>query len=303
MKDRKTKAGQYMIELQKWRSIMALAACCITLLCTAAAVIWAIVWHMEESGKALHAFRFFTTLSNSLTFFAAGFIFPYAINGIRMKRLIYPRWLSLVHYSGTVCTTLTFVFAMAFILPYDRKMALGGSNFFLHLVCPLAVLISFMMVESCYDYRKKDTLVCLIPLMIYSLVYTTMVVFVGEANGGWPDMYKLNTFVPFYVGFPAVWLLALGISYAINRVSSALYRKRQEDMLFSLNRYIDPIELKLEVYELGKLYGASDDENDLSIPFDLLTQLADHYTKGTDIDDLYNMYTAGMLAGVKEKGR
>ena len=282
---------------------MALVACCITLLCTSSAVIWAIVRHMSEGEGPLHAFRYFTTLSNSYTFFAAGFIFPYAINGIRMKRLIYPRWLSLFHYSGTVCTTLTLVFAMAFILPYDKQMALGGSNFFLHLICPLAVLISFMMVESSYQYRKKDTFICLIPLMIYSAVYTTMVVFVGEGNGGWPDMYKLNTFVPIYVGFPAVWLLALGISFVINKVSSRLFKNRQDEMLFSLNRYIDPVELKLEVYELGRLYGASDDENDLSIPYDLLKQLADHYTEGTDIDDLYNMYTAGLLAGVKEKGR
>ncbi|MBO4819067.1 MAG: hypothetical protein J5528_02905 [Firmicutes bacterium] len=301
MREKKTKAGQFIIELQEWRSIMALIACCITLACTSVCVIWAVVRHMEGGEGPMHAFRYFTTLSNSLTFFAAGFIFPYAINGIRMKRLIYPRWLSLVHYSGTVCTTLTFVFAMVFILPYNKEMALGGSNFFLHLICPIAVLISFMMVESSYEYRKKDTLICLIPLMMYSILYTTKVVVIGEVNGGWPDMYMLNTFLPFYLSFPAVWLLALAISFGINRFSSFLFKKRQNDMLFSLNRYIDPVELKLEVYELGRLYGTCDDENDLSIPYDLLKQLAGHYTEGTTLDELFRMYTAGLLAGVNEK--
>ena len=295
------KAGQYMIELQKGRSILALIACSITLCFTSASIIWAVVRHMAEGNSPLHAFRYFTTLSNTVTFFAAGFIFPYAINGIRMKRLIYPRWLSMVHYSGTVCTTLTLVFSMVFILPYDRQMALGGSNFFLHLVCPIAVLVSFEMVESSYEYRKKDTFICLIPLLIYSLLYTTMVVVIGEGNGGWPDMYKLNTFAPFYVSFPVVWIIAIGISFVINRSSSYFVKKREEDMLFSLKRYINPVELKLEVYELGRLYGKCDDENDLSIPFDLLSLLANHYTKGTDLDELYQMYTAGLLAGVKEK--
>ena len=72
-------------------------------------------------------------------------------------------------------------------------------------------------------------------------------------------------------------------------------------MLFSLKRYIDPVELKLEVYELGRLYGTCDDENDLSIPYDLLKQLAGHYTEGTTLDELFRMYTAGLLAGVNEK--
>ena len=301
MKSKKGEAGQYMIELQKSRSILALIACCITLICTSMSIIWAIVGRVKAGVSPFDAFRYFTTLSNSLTFFAAGFIFPYAVNGIRMNRLIYPRWLSMVHYSGTVCTTLTFVFAMVFILPYDKQMALGGSNFFLHLICPLAVLFSFEMVESSYIYRKKDTLICLIPLFIYSVVYTSMVVFIGEERGGWSDMYKLNTFVPAYVSFPVVWLLALAIAFAINKSSSYLVKKREEDMLFSLKRFIDPVELKLEVYELGKTYGKNDDINDLSIPFDLLTLLANHYTKGTDIDDLYSMYTSGLLAGVKEK--
>ena len=290
-----------MIELQQGRSILALIACVITLVFTSGAIIAAIAGRVRSGLSPLHAFRYFTTLSNTVTFFASGFIFPYAINGIRMKRFVYPRWLSMVHYSGTVCTTLTFVFAMTFILHYDKHMAIGGSNFFLHVICPIAVLISFEMVESGYEYRIKDALICLIPLLIYSLVYTTQVVFIGEANGGWPDMYKLNTFVPIYFSFPFMWLLAIGISFAINRSSSYLIRKREENMLFSLKRFIDPVEIKLEVFELGRFYGANDDENDLSIPFDLLTLLANHYTKGTDIDDLYSMYTSGLLAGVKEK--
>ncbi len=301
MKAKKSEARQYMIELQQGRSVMALIACIITLVFTSGAIIAAVAGRVRSGLSPLHAFRFFTTLSNSLTFFASGFIFPYAVNGIRMKRFVYPRWLSMVHYSGTVCTTLTFVFAMTFILYYDPQMAIGGSNFFLHVICPIAVLISFEMVESGYSYRIKDAFICLIPLLIYSLVYTTMVVFIGEARGGWDDMYKLNTFVPFYLSFPFMWALAIGISFAINRSSSYLIRKREKDMLFSLDRFIDPVEIKLEVFELGRFYGAHDDENDMSIPFDLLRMLADHYSMGVDLKGLVEMYTSGLLAGIEEK--
>ena len=290
-----------MIELQQGRSIMALIACVITLVFTSGAIIAAIAGRVRSGLSPLHAFRYFTTLSNTVTFFASGFIFPYAVNGVRMKRFVYPRWLSMVHYSGTVCTTLTFVFAMTFILHYDRHLAIGGSNFFLHVICPIAVLISFEMVESGYEYRIKDAFVCLIPLLIYSLLYTTEVVFIGEANGGWPDMYKLNTFVPFYLSFPFMWALAIGISFAINRSSSYFIKQREKNMLFSLKRFIDPVEIKLEVFELGRFYGQSDDENDMSIPLDLLRMLSEHYTEGVVLEDLVEMYTAGLMAGVGER--
>ena len=124
-------------------------------------------------------FRFFTTLSNILTALASGFIIPYAVNGIRKQRFSYPKWMSMMHCSGTICTTLTFVFAMAFILPFNRESAIGGYNFYLHVICPLAVLISFFMVEINKKFTYKDMFICVFPAFIYTVVYLVMVAFVS----------------------------------------------------------------------------------------------------------------------------
>ena len=40
------------------------------------------------------------------------FTIPFAINGLRKKRFVYPRWLFLLHYTGTLCTPMTFVYLL-----------------------------------------------------------------------------------------------------------------------------------------------------------------------------------------------
>ena len=286
---------QHIIELQKWRSVTALIACSVTLLFSSGAIMGSIIYFCNEGHGPLFAFRYFTTLSNTVTFFASGFIFPFAVNGVRMKRFVYPKWLAMLHYAGTICTTLTFIFAMAFILPTNKELAIGGNNFFLHIVCPIAVLVCYEMVESGFKYKKREILICLIPLVIYSFVYLTMVVFVG----GWDDMYMLNIFVPAYVSLPAVWLLAFLTAYAINKSSSLFISRREKDMLSSFEEDLDPIAVRIEVFSLGKHYGKHDDKNDMSVPYDVLELLADKL--GIDIRDLVKVYMAGLLSGIEER--
>ena len=290
------KANQYMIALHKWRSVMALIACTVSLVCTAVAVCGSIVLYVKDDAELSELFRYFTTLSNIITALASAFIIPFAINGIRLHRFVYPKWLSLLHYSGTICTTLTFVFAFAFILPTNRELAIGGYNTYLHVVCPLAVLISFEMVEDNYKFSKKDMFLCLTPFIIYSLVYLVMVVFTGK----WEDMYMITYFVPAYVSLPAMWLLALGVAFTIRKLTNALIQKRQKKITAAFDeREYDKVELNIEVFGLGRFYGHHDDEDDLSVPYDILDTLAKKYS--LNVYDLLQIYNKGLIDGVKER--
>ena len=292
-----SKTGLYFIQLHKWRSIVALVACVITLGCS----IYAIDTHMieiaREGQEIVSMFRYFTNLSNSLTATASAFIIPYAINGIRMKRFIYPKWLSLLHYAGTICTTLTFIFAMTFIMSYDKQMAVGGHNLFLHVICPIAVFICFEMVEDDYLYTWKDMFVCLIPFFAYSVLYITQVVFIGEENGGWHDLYKVNTFVPFYVSFPAIYALAIVIAMIIRKTCNDMVLKSREKMLAEFDASIDPIQVESDIFCMGRYCGIHDDKNDFTIPYDMLDNLSQRFSM--DVDDLMNMYTKGISEGLR----
>ncbi len=293
------KAREYLIDLHLWRSAAALVACIITLLCTSFAIGACLVNYTRQGWAIPDLFRYFTTLSNLLTALAAAFLIPYAVTGIRRKRFAYPKWLSILHCTGTICTTLTMLVALCFILPFDRDSALGGSNLYLHVICPAAVLISFMTVESGYQYSRRDGLLCLLPFLAYSLVYLIMVVVVGKERGGWEDLYRLVTFVPFYVSLPLTLLLGYGVDLAVRTLSNRLTRRRQQRLLGSWQTDLEPVELKIELFGLGRFYGLHGEPNDLSIPYDILEALSERYA--IPVDELMRPYTKGLSDGIREK--
>ena len=295
MKNEKKKARQYLIDLQRDRSAVALAACVITLVFTVGAITWGVVTYTRTGRSLGHLFRFFTTLSNMMTALAASFIIPYAVSGIARKRFVYPRWIAMLHYSGTVNTTLTMLFSMTFILKVDPVSAIGGHNFYLHIICPTAVLVSYLMVESGQELSKKDALKCLVPFFLYSIVYVVMVVFLGV----WNDFYMFNVIMPYYISLPGMWILGCLIALGVRKASSKLSERRKKILLSSWSEDLDPIEIRIELFGLGRYNGMAGDMNELTIPYDILKMISERY--GLDASDLAAVYTRGLLDGAAEK--
>ena len=292
---------QYLIDMHKWRSIVALVASIITLVASIAAITVSEANSVRSGESASLTFRYFTTLGNMLTALATSFTIPFAIEGIRKKRFVLPGWLSMLFYSGAICTTLIFVFAMVFILPYSSHSALGGPNFYLHVICPITVLLSFMLVENQIGFSRKDALICLTPFALYSLVYLVMVVFVGEGRGGWDDLYMLNTFVPAWLSFPLMWLLALGVAYVIAKASEKVNLVRREKMFAEWADDAEPVEVNIEVFGLGRYYGLRGTRAELDVPFDILEILAEKYS--LPIEGLVKIYTVGLIEGMNDRER
>jgi len=292
-------AKHYLVDIHKWRSFIALIACSVTLICSCFAIGYDLFLAGVLSWRLRVLFSYFTIISNTITGFASAFILPFTIEGMRKKRFVTPKWLTMLHYSGTICTTFVLIFALGFILPYDRHFAIEGANFYLHIICPIAVLIAYLFMEYSYDYSRKDILICMIPLFTYSLVYLVMVVFIGKENGGWDDIYKLTAFVPAYVSLPAVWLLASIVAQVIRKLSDILNNWREARMISPIEGDIDLVELNIEVYGLGRYYGLRGDKNDLSVPMDILEKLSEMYS--VDEDSIYNVYMKGLQNGVKER--
>ncbi|MBR2825276.1 MAG: hypothetical protein IKE51_03340 [Solobacterium sp.] len=282
----------HLVNLLRWRSEIALIACIVTVFFSSISIIYGFL--IRYSHEAYMTFRWFTVDSNSLTGFAALMIIPFAIEGIRKKRLIYPKWMLLLHYSGTLCTTITLSFVIFFISWYDPHLAFGLKQFFLHTICPLAVLISFFMVESNYPLTKRDSLIAMIPFILYSFVYLLNVVVLGT----WDDMYKLNTFVPFYISMPLMYLMAYGIGYAIRYIHNRLLRYRERKLKIIWHEELDPVSIKIEVYSLGYHAGLHQEKDDVSIPFDILEEISK--TFHIKMADLSKAYTKGVIEGLKD---
>ena len=289
---------EYMISLYRWRSILALLACVVTLIMAVIALSENIIYDARID-RVGYSFKYFTVITNVMIALAASCIIPYAIDGIRKKRFSYPKWVALIHYSGTICTTITMIFAVLFISRFDRYLAFGGYNLIYHVICPIAILISFMLVESGHEFGIHESIFCLLPFTLYAIIYSIQVLMIGEENGGWADLYKFITLTPVSFSLPAMFMMAIVVSAGIAKIYNYLSRYRKNRMHDRWPKDASEVEVKIEVYGLGRYMGMHEDVNNASLPMDILLDMASYYNLNQN--DLIRAYTKGMIDGNAEK--
>ena len=290
----------HIIALSKWRSRLALIASLITVSCTMYAIAGGIIKYVRLGWELGTLFNWYTINSNFLTAFSASMIIPFAVEGIRKKHFSYPKWVAMFHYAGMVCTTLTMVFSVGFISWYDPVLAFGEYNLYLHVICPVMVITSFFPVEAGFPYTKKDAVLAAVPTFLYEVIYALEVVVIGQENGGWVDMYYLNTYLPFTVSAVGVTLLALGITFLIRLLYNGLTRKRRERMLSRLwPKDVSPVEINIEIFGLGRYMGRHADTKFIELPLDLITMIAEQYNLKTEA--LMKPYIRGFLDSLRDR--
>ncbi len=297
-----TSGRKMMVSLYKRRSVTALVSAIVVCICTFYAVAIGLLetYYYQQADSGYSLFKYFTTNSNTLSAIGAAFLIPYAVEGIRVKRFCFPKWVGMIQYSGAICTTLTMTFAFLFILPTQGKeMALGGMNFWLHLVCPIMALILFLSVESDFRFSFVDSIICLAPFFLYAAVYMTSVVMVGEEYGGWQDLYHLTDQLPSSFAATAMCAFALGVALLIGFLYNSLSVFRRRKMMSSWADSADPKGIEEEAYDLGRHYGLYDDRNDMTIPVDILEELSKRYD--VDVKTLYQAYVTGLNEGLGER--
>lgn len=283
----------HLINLFKWRSQIALAACLDTLVLSSGSLVYDLVTSPPET--ATTEFQWFTIDSNIFMTLAVMMIIPFAIEGIQKKRFTYPKWAQCVHYAGVINTTVMLVFVVFFISSYDPELAFGKENFFLHIVCPLLVLISFFMVESVHPLTRLDNIRSLIPFTIYAILYLINVVFLKT----WEDHYLLNTILPFYISMPIMFVVAYSIGWLIRIVHNKLLKYREKKLKMIWNEDLDPVTVKVEIYSLGTHAGLYEEKDSISVPYDILEQVSQRFN--IKLIELSNAYNKGVIDGLYEK--
>ena len=276
------KKNRYLIALQRRRSLVALVGGLIVSFFTFAAVIMGILEAptalTPERGGTI-VFHLFTVNSNLLSGVGAFLMLPYAVEGIQKKQFRVPKWIMVLQYSGTVCVTLTLIFAMVLILPINGKSAVIGMNLWLHVVCPLMAIVLFCTTETDKVFVRRDTLIALLPFLCYMTVYAYMVFFRRDSADGWRDIYRLLI----------TWGIALGYRYLHNRLIRSAARKLQACWADT----IDPVEVKIEVFGLGNYLGHFARASDVYIPLDILTLLSVRYD--IPLKTLVEVFVAGVM--------
>ena len=288
---------KYLIELAERHSVIALIAGIMVLGCTLAAIIiWAEDYH-NDSEPPLH---YFTALSNLMSAIAASFMIPYAVEGIRKKHFVLPRYIVLFQFSGATCVSITMITSLCIILPLQGAEAVTGTNFWLHVVTPLFAVILFQCVETGMTVSKREAILCLIPFWVYIIIYYIMVVIVGEENGGWSDIYMTQAFWPAWVSIILFLILGFVMAFALRAIHNM--RARQFWNRVSRDWLEDtlPEEMLVEAMGLGRYVGkrmSSDVE--LTIPLNLFSKMSERF--GIPVDRLINAYIYGALDSLRER--
>ena len=282
-------------QFYKTRSTAAFYACLADLLLAVYGITHDIIVFTKR-GDVFKALHYYTVDSNCFNAFVACMILPFAIEGIRKNRFVYPRWLSVFHYSSTFCVTITMMFATFIISLFDYELAFGSlSSIFLHVVCPCMMLISFFLSECGYQYTKKESFIIMIPFLAYAIIYIVNVVFLKR----WDDFYCFTELLPWPVSLAGMLIFGTLIGYILLNGYNKYSERRKKKMIESWPDDTSSQQIEDAVYDLGRLNGTSVNPAMVSMNLDLLKRVSDRF--GLDLDRLSEIYNKGAIEAFKDK--
>ncbi|MBR3288221.1 MAG: hypothetical protein IKI71_00465 [Lachnospiraceae bacterium] len=294
----KNKARQYIIDLHKKRSLIAMIASFVSVALAIYAIVAGLILYTRNGTRPIDLFQYFTIDANTLTALSAAMILPYAIEGFRKKRFYCPKWAVYFYYVGVTCTTMVMLVAVFVISFVDFELAFLGYNFYLHIVCPIMILITFFLIESYYKITFKVTLAPLVPVFIYAIVYIYEVIIIGEKAGGWRDLYYFagNPAFSFCSMMITTFVVATLVAFIYNKIS-AIREKRIIDNLW--DEGVSEVEIRIEIFGLGRFMGQKENKSYATLPLDIIFIIADKYH--INREELIRVYVKGMMDSIKEK--
>lgn len=231
----------------------------------------------------LSTFCMFTVNSNILAASSMIMIIPYTLDGLRKHNYFLPRWVVVLVYAGVTAVALTFLISLCVLAPVKGfRLIFSGSRFFLHGVCPILAVVAFCFFMSSQRLSFTDSLIALIPVFIYAVVYTVMVVVIGEEDGGWNDFYGFFTYythipiwVPMVAVMPLTFLIATGIRVLHNR---AYNFRETEEVAFYREAFTDA-DIRQIIAGMARVHGANMKTKDIHIPSRIISSML-KYNKG-----------------------
>jgi len=171
------------------------------------------VGNMSVGG--FYCFRFFTIDSNVLAATASLLLIPFNIKSIKSNKDELPTNLLLFKFIGTIAVTLTLMVVLLFLGPMNGYPKMFEDvNIYLHLICPLISLISFMFFEKGLTIDSKKVVYGLIPVIIYGTIYAINVLVIKV----WEDFYHFNIGGYWYITYLVIILATYLFSLIVSKV-------------------------------------------------------------------------------------
>lgn len=290
------------LKINKARCIVALVFSIIMFLSVFIGVVRNLLAEPDEFVKEVgyQSFRMFTVLSNILIASCAFLSIPFEIEGLRHRNYHLPRWIVYLIFVGATGVALTFFVTITILAPYAgfKRMLVQRSNLFLHTICPILSIIYIIFVNDDHTISLKTSVLAMIPVVIYSLLYMILAIFIGEENGGWRDHYR---FTQLYIGefnvpWPFVLVVALGVVFGILTVLRLIHnkvhtlRKQQIENYYQQAEEFNYPTIREAVAKLAAEERKYDKGGEVIVPRRIIKMMEKKYQSGIPLSDLCNLY-------------
>jgi len=164
-------------------------------------------------------FKAFTMDSNDLSALASLFMCIYLILSLKKNEDDIPYWVILLQYFFATAVGLTFLTTATFLGSIQISRGknyfelFSGDMFFMHFLNPMLAMGSFIFGSKQYVFGKKENLLSLIPVSIYTIVYFTNVVILKT----WDDFYCFTFNGRNWVTGP-VLIIIFSVTFLIGRL-------------------------------------------------------------------------------------
>ena len=136
----------------------------------------------------------------------------------------------------------------------------------------------------------------LIPVFIYAVVYLVMVVFIGEAHGGWNDFYGFATRVPLWVSLVLIMPVTYGIAMLLRLGHNrCCLRRREKDAALYRAAYTGA-DLRQVVEEMARACRRELKTDSIVIPSKTIGYMIQNSGADLDQTELCRRYLEAFLA-------
>ncbi len=287
------------IQSNRVQCLFALIGASIVAVCVCIGVVMNLVTLYDENfdHMGIRTFCMFTVDSNILAALSMLLCLSYTVDGLRTGYYHLPDWIVVLMHISVTAVSLTFLVSLLILSPVKGFVLIfTGSRFFLHGVCPILSIVTFCCFINSHLVRLKESLLALIPVLIYALVYLVMVVFIGEANGGWNDFYGFATRIPVWVSLIAILPVTFGIA-ALLRLghNKCCLRRREKDAELYREAYTG-VDLAQAVEDMARACKKERKTHSIVIPSQTIGYMIQN--SGADLDhaELCRRYLDAFLA-------
>ncbi len=279
-------------KITRRQCLLALFSAAAVVICVCIGVTMNLTTLADENfdHMGLRTFCMFTVNSNILAAGAMAMVIPYTLDGLRTRNYHMPRWIVVFVYMGVTAVALTFLISLFILAPVKGFVLIfSGSRFFLHGVCPLLAIAAFCFFMSEKRLTLRDSLLALIPVLIYAAVYYVMVAIVGEEKGGWNDFYGFLSRLPHWIPLTAIMPLTFLIATGIRVLHNRSYDKRKADESAFFTQLFADADVRKIVAAMARSHSSAK-ILDIVIPSRIISIMLEHSKSDATLEECCEIY-------------